>query len=286
MIVGSDSLIGRALYARFVEMGLAIMGTTRRSIPGESPLTYLDLAADIASWECPPAEVAVLCAGETAIGECRSKPEYTWRVNVEATSAVARKFLDQKTFVIYLSTNQVFDGSSARTKPDALVAPLTEYGRQKAEVERRLNGLSGTKAIVRLTKVLDRGYALFDKWVASLRQGTVVEPFNDMFLAPVPLSCVVSVLTLVATTRSPGIFQISGDRDVSYAQAALLCAKALDLKTDLIRPVCAAETGRYSGPIPRNTTLDSERLKVEFGFKPPEVEWTIRRSVCDPHVPV
>ena len=279
LIVGSDSLIGGALMAHMEETGNTVMGTTRRRETIDEAHLYLDLAEDVSGWQCPqPVAAAVVCAGVTRRGACRQEPTQSARVNVRGVSAIVKNLVRKGAFVIYLSTNQVFDGSVPHHLPDASHSPVTEYGRQKAEAEKQVSQWGASAAIVRFAKILEPKPPLFVEWVKSLNQGKTIHPFADMFFAPVPLSYAVSVLSLVADRRLPGILQVSGENDISYAEAALLGARLLKVDTDLVQPVKAADSGRFTEPLPASTTLNTDRLKAILGFLPPDVRETINMS--------
>jgi len=65
---------------------------------------------------------------------------------------VTERLQVQGSFVIFLSSNQVFDGTTPYRHSDEAVCPLNEYGRQKAAFENWLLGRSKPAAILRLTK--------------------------------------------------------------------------------------------------------------------------------------
>jgi dTDP-4-dehydrorhamnose reductase len=104
---------------------------------------------------------------------------------------------------------------------------VTEYGRQKARAEQAIAGFGRPSLVLRLTKVLGGNTGLFEQWARTLREGKEINPFSDMYMAPVPLAAVLSVLRLAMDRRTEGILHLSGDRDVSYAEIAyLLCERS------------------------------------------------------------
>jgi len=278
-------MVGNALITRMRQTGLCALGTTRRRDRANEECLHLDLADELQQWRPPrPVDVAVLCAGETRIQACKNNPAQSSRVNVEGLFQIAKNLQSQGAFVIYLSTNQVFDGSVPFRSSRDPCCPVTEYGRQKAEVERRLGQAGAPCAIVRLTKILGPRTPLFATWAEALRSGQSIQPFSDMTLAPVPLSCVVSVLLLIAGRRLPGIFQVSGDRDISYEAAARVGASAMGAAPRLVKPVKTAQNVPDTEPLPVHTTLDMEVLKLTFGIVPPSVEWTIKTAFMQPEL--
>ncbi len=279
LIVGSDSFVGRALMAYLQQSGEPVLGTTRRHETVDEAHLYLNLAEGLGEWQCPqPVAIAIVCAGVTKLEACQRDPVTTARVNVQATTALVKKLVTKGVFVIYLSTNQVFDGAKPHRLPDDPVSPVTVYGRQKAEAERQISQWGDSVAIVRFTKILEPKPPLFIEWAESLKHGKIIHPFSDMFMAPIPLSCAVSVLRLVADRRLPGTLQVSGESDVSYAEAALLGTRLLKADPNRVQPVKASESGRFTEPLPTHTTLNIDRLKSALGITPPVIRWTIETA--------
>jgi dTDP-4-dehydrorhamnose reductase len=280
LIVGGDSTIGKALQSYCVEVGLPFLATTRRHGPKGAHQVFLDLAADHSSWQLPDGvTIAILCGGVTRLEECATDPQRSFLINVEATATLARLLHRRGALVIHLSTNQVFDGAKPfRTTTDP-ISPPTEYGRQKAEVERRVLALGPGTAVVRLTKVLGDSFPLLAEWQAALAQQRVVEPFSDLVMSPVPLTCVLSVLRLIGERRLSGVFQVSGERDISYADVAYLVAEHLGVDSGLIRPVSGRSAACPYQHFPRHTTLCVSELASRLGMRPPLVEHTIHQAL-------
>ena len=280
LVVGSDGLIGGALMEELRQAGERAVGTTRRRGAVDEARHYLDLSENVEQWQPPrPVSVAVICAGVTKIDLCRRDPESTARVNVEAVSVLASNLVGRGAFVIYLSTNQVFDGMIPNRLPLDPALAQTEYGRQKAEVERRLLALGNSTSIVRLTKVIGPGMPLLKGWLRALHQGEMIHPFVDMVMAPVPLSFVTAVIRQLVERRLPGIVQVSGERDVTYAQVAYHIAERTGAKRELVQPISSKEAGIPAEAAPPHTTLDTTRLRRELGLEPPDVWTTIDSAI-------
>ena len=283
LVVGSDSVIGGALLESLQSSGHSAMGTTRRRNTVNESRAYLDLSDEQVNWAHPlPVATAVLCAGVSRLEDCRTDPSGSRRINVESLCGLAEELSSQGAFVIFLSTNRVFDGATPYPTVEDPVSPATEYGRQKAEAERRISRLEGQTAIVRLTKVLGPADPLFAGWRKSLSGSETIHPFEDVGMAPVPLTCAVAVLRRVLETRFPGIIQVSGPEDVTYAEAAKWGAHALGADVDLIHPISFAASAQVKEPIPANNTLDVRGLKADLGVEIPDVRWTIETAFVDP----
>src|SRR5207302_9698970 len=117
-------------------------------------------------------------------------------------------------------------------------------------------------------------------WIEAMGKGNEIHPFSDMVMAPVPVALATEGLHYVAEARSPGLFQMSADKDITYEQAARHLARRLGTNEDLIQPIRAAESG-FKAPIPLHTTLDANRFRNEFGMVPPDT-WSVVESVLEP----
>jgi dTDP-4-dehydrorhamnose reductase len=283
LIIGGDSRIGGALLQQYRSEKRPVIATSRRNDSPAAGLLQLDLTENLRDWELPAQiDAAILAASITRIEACERDPEGTARINVDAVSELARRLAEAGAFVVFLSTNQVFDGLVPFRRPDEPVSPRTEYGRQKAEAERRILALGESAAVVRLTKILEPTVPLFTEWTRSLRSGRPIEPFDDMVIAPVPLSCAVCILQQIALRRRGGIYQVSGPRDISYAEIGHLAARHVGASPRLVRPISARATQRVTEYIPQHTTLNIDGLREVPGVNlPPDVESTIANALAN-----
>ena len=119
-------------------------------------------------------------------------------------------------------------------------------------------------------------------WKQALLNNEVIYPFSDMFISPVPLSFAVKILSLVIAKRLPGILQVSGDRDISYYEAARLGAQLLGANEYLLQPTPSPHLTSYCDGMLTHTTLNISRLKSELGLEPPDVFWTLKSIFINP----
>jgi dTDP-4-dehydrorhamnose reductase len=279
LVVGADCPIGRGLMARLIRSAQSVKGTTRRLLTTSLSHLFLDLAADVAGWVCPtPVAAAVICAGVTKADYLTRDPERAARVNLVGIPQLISKLHFQGAFVAFLSSSAVFDGSRPFVPARAPLTPLTEYGRHKAMVERQVWELGGRGAVVRLSKVLEPGFPLFQQWVESLRTGDIIHPFSDLRFAPVPVSFVAAVLERVLADRCSGVVQVSACEEITYAEAAHYIAARIGAPQALVRPVPCRNV-QPTLIVPRHTTLDIERLTGELGLEPPDVWQSIEEAI-------
>ncbi|HJP30694.1 MAG TPA: sugar nucleotide-binding protein [Candidatus Latescibacteria bacterium] len=261
LVVGAGGTIGGGLVSALSRGGKAVESTTRAT---------LDLADAPESWTLPaPADTAFVCAAIGAMGRCADEPQATHRVNVEHTVQLAKRLVEAGSFVVFPSTDKVFDGSRPLRRADDPPSPHSEYGRQKAEAEARLLQLGESVAILRVTKVVPACTQLLAGWAHALRAGEPIQPFSDMVMAPVSLQLTTDVLCRIAVDRISGITQLSAARDITLEAAARHLCTRLGADPALVHPASARQAPLPEGSTPAHTSLDMSRLR-SLGWTAPD----------------
>jgi dTDP-4-dehydrorhamnose reductase len=279
LAVGGESEIARGTLAALHSLGRPVLSTTRHPERMNSETLMLDLSAPLDGWE-PPAGIDAACifAAVARLGACQSDPVASAHVNVTQTMALIERLLAAGIYVLHLSTNQVFDGRTPHVRPEAPTGPVSEYGRQKARCETAI--LEHLKrgapvAILRLAKVFTPNAPLLREWAGALAQGRPIRPFHDMTLAPTPIDLVARAIAALLQDRAPGLFQLTGPHDVSYADMAFALAARIGADRRLVLPTSAASANLPVGATPPYTTLDSTRLAERYGIVAPDAFATL-----------
>jgi dTDP-4-dehydrorhamnose reductase len=278
LLVGGDSEIGAATALFLTAQGHSVAATTRRPDRASIDRPLLDLAASLDGWE-PPAGTRSACifAAVARLAACAHDPAGSAHINVTQTSTLIERLIARGIYVLFLSTNQVFDGSMPNVPADALASPVSEYGRQKARVEAALRDhmqRGAPAAILRLAKVVSRGMPLIDGWTRALLAGRPIGAFHDMTLAPTPTPMVSGTIDALLRDRASGIYQLTGPRDVTYAELGRFVAGRLGADAALVTETSAMAAGLPEGATPCHTTLDSSLLRDRYGLQVPDV-WEV-----------
>jgi dTDP-4-dehydrorhamnose reductase len=275
LLVGGDSEIGAAAYQSFKARGVTVAATTRRKAKVTADRPFLDLSAPLENWEMPSGTIAAcIFAAVARIEACEASPQASAHVNVTQTLALADRLLGRGIPVLFLSTNQVFDGTVPNVAADAPHSPLTEYGRQKSRAEAEFNSRMERgmpAAVLRLAKVVSRDMPLLRDWSAKLAAGQPIRAFSDMTMAPVETAMVCDAIAILMKDAARGVFQLTGPRDLSYLEIGRFIAAELGVARSLVGEGTAVEAGLPAGSGRMHTTLDSTRLRDRYGVTPPDV---------------
>ncbi len=267
LVVGADGEIGGAACRHFASRDVEVYGTSRRR---GGKHVYLDLTVP-QSWETlPEVDAAVICAGMTSITGCAQDPAASMQINVRGTVSLAWRLAAQGTFVVYLSSNQVFDGAIAHRDRDAAPCPVSEYGRHKALAEAGMRHLVDRQmgAILRLTKVMTPRLPVVEGWRRDLRAGKAIGPFCNLPLAPVSTEFVLDTVESILDERMPGVFHASSIEDSSYLSLAQIVAEQEGADPGLIRPTEATAASIGFDLLPRYSSLDMRLEADEFDLQP------------------
>lgn len=279
LVVGGSGLIGHALMERLPEVYGPVIGTVRRIEAGNaSSPVILDLSKHIPDQPllglADKVRTAFLCAAIPRFEDCERDREGSFLVNVSNIVRIAELLVGRGVKIVFLSTNAVFNGDNAYEAESSIPTTATEYGRQKAEAEKRLRALGGLEPgkshviIARLTKVLSARMPLIRGWVESLKRGEAIQAFDDLVLAPVSLSYATKALIRLSTSAAPGTYHVSGARDVTYHDFAVQLAEALGCPKQLVSPVKTPVGGGWQIIKPRYSAVAMKKTEKAISTAP------------------
>ena len=275
LLLGGDSEIGAAAYRYLKNEGRAVTATTRRRSAVSPERPYLDILNSLDDWTPPPQTTAAcIFLGIPRLLDCAANPAQSALTNVTQSLRLIDKVLAKGIFVLFLSSNQVFDGVLANVGADAPACPVSEYGRQKAMIESAIReriAKGAPIAILRLSKVMTPNSPLIEEWIRSLLKGDPIRPFSDMTVAPVPVATAIAAIAALLQAKLSGVFQLTGPRDVTYSEVGNYLARELGANPNLVVQRSAYSAGMPKGATPRHTTLDSSAMRDKFGIVVPDV---------------
>lgn len=277
LIVGGDSYVGTRLGAHLIQAGYSVLSTTYRRETVNSKRFFLDLATLEGLDAMPACDWTFIAASETRFTECAAAPDRTNEINNVAPVEISRKILSHGGRVFFFSSLAVHDGETDRVGELVEPNPTSLYGEQKRAAEIGLLSLSGEIVILRPSKIVGSDFALFDKWRGKIKLGQEINPFKDMFVAPVPRSLLSDAChKLIESANSGGIYQFSAKRQLSYADIASYIVEKGGYPAKLVKPIYATERlDRETTFLPKFATLGCQRLIDATGISLPSPEETI-----------
>ena len=112
---------------------------------------------------------------------CEEKPDFTYELNVKATEVIAEWCIENKTQLVYISTDYVFDGVNPPYNENIQISPVNIYGKTKADGETAVRNVP-KHIIIRIP--LQYGFSvsgedsLISKIIGALEQNKTYEINN------------------------------------------------------------------------------------------------------------
>lgn len=260
LVTGATGLVGTALCDRAAGAGATLYKASLRGGGGSYPAD-LGTRGEISSLLDALQPDRVFHLGAVASpAEVAMNVEAARRVNVLGSTEIVQWCARNRRWLLFASTDQVFDGESGPYSEGDLAKPVTEYGRMKAEVERLVVDSGGL--VARLGWVLNdtaRGRPDFvQKSLAHLLAGHSIEAVIDEKRTPVRLSEVVEIICGLAAGNQSGLIHVAGPDHVTPYELILSEAMRAGLPTERVQPGTRANLAPRGRP--RDLRLNTARL--------------------------
>jgi dTDP-4-dehydrorhamnose reductase len=270
LIIGSG-FIGQAVADRLADAGHEPVLAARHRPTGGSAsgpdrawtaLDVTDPAACAAVLDRVGPDSLVLVHGPSDVTWCEANPDRAHRLHVAAAANIAAAADGRR--VVFISTDNVFDGVAPFNDEDSEPRPGNAYGRAKLAAELVVRDIPEA-TILRVSLVYgwepsdgSNWLNFFASCVDQLRRGQSVAAPDDHWTTPVLIDDVAAVTAAVVGGSGPAVLHLGGPDRLTRAQWAAAIADRLGVSPRLVVPTPRA-LGRYASR-PVNACLSSRLL--------------------------
>lgn len=257
-ITGSDGQLGRAL-AQTLAPQHEIIALPRR----EFDITDRANIARLAEYQ---PDVVVQCAAMTHVDGAARDPVTAFRVNAFGTQNVALACQRCNAALVYISTNEVFDGKKDAPYLEHDAAnPINVYGKSKLAGEWYAQHLLEKFYIVRTAWLYARGGGKFpDKILELARRLPALEVVRDEIGSPTYAPDLARAVAQLLTTEQYGIYHLVNAGSCSRYEWAVEILRRANLPRP-VKPITLAEYARASSP-PPNGALENFAAAMMLGI--------------------
>jgi dTDP-4-dehydrorhamnose reductase len=260
-ITGAGGLLGSALLTKAREhevYSLYSQHSPSSGVPVHADLQDRDQLVRTLQGIKPDA--IVHAAALTDVDRCEREQDLANAVNNEATKAIAKCANDLGAFLIYVSTDYVFDGRRGMYREDDEPRPINFYGLSKLRGEQAVKGLLSEYLVARTSVIYgstpSSGKVNFALWVLNaLREGRPVSVTVDQFVSPTLNTNLAEMIMECLKRRLTGTIHLAGATRLSRFDFASELGREWSLNLSLVSPVEMNKTSWYA-PRPRDSSLN------------------------------
>lgn len=281
-ITGAGGLLGSALLA--VAKGHEVYSLYGQHPPSSGTPIRLDLTdkdqVAEALKKIEP-DAVIHAAALTDVDRCERDRDLAKAINYDATRIIAESARELGAYLIYISTDYVFDGGKGMYSEEDVPSPINFYGQTKLMGEQAVRELLSDYLIVRTSVIYgsnpSSGKVNFALWLLnSLRAGKTVKVAVNQFVSPTLNTNLAEMITECLERRVKGVLHLSGASRVSRLEFALELCRTWSLNPSLISAVDMSEMNWYA-PRPRDSSLDVAKASSILTKRPAPVKDSLYR---------
>eukprot|EP01095_Lingulamoeba_sp_RSL-Kostka_P012404 TRINITY_DN492_c1_g1_i1.p1 TRINITY_DN492_c1_g1~~TRINITY_DN492_c1_g1_i1.p1 ORF type:complete len:343 (+),score=102.43 TRINITY_DN492_c1_g1_i1:61-1029(+) len=282
LITGASGLLGRELMESFKDCEL--VGTGLNRVDGENiikmDLSNEDEIKSILEEKKP--QIIVHAAAIRRPDICDNNEELTEKINVNSTKIIAEHAASHNDcFLIYISTDYVFDGTSPPYKPNDAPNPLNTYGKSKLKGEEVIWESKHSAGVLRVPYLYGKVEYLDESGVTTLLKSLQIEkllnnsPVDNVSIDnvyqrfPTFNKDVANTVRGLANKRFKhcglsGTWHFSGKEQMTKYSIVVKLAELLNLPHDHIIPINEIDNNNnnQTAQRPLNSQLDTTALKL------------------------
>jgi dTDP-4-dehydrorhamnose reductase len=288
LLLGRDGQVGWELQRSLAPLGelVAVGSKTLNIADAEALQSVIREAAPT---------VIVNAAAYTAVDKAEGDAETARRVNRDAVAALASEASRIGAWLVHYSTDYVFDGtkSTPYTEEDA-PRPLSVYGSTKLEGEEAIRRTHERHVIFRTSWVYGvRGSNFPNTMLRLARERAELRVVADQHGAPTSAELIADVTALVlyrmlrseAAQGAAGTYHLVARGETNWCDYARYIIRlaiekgaALKCTPERVQPI-ATEDYPVAAARPRNSRLDTAKLRRTFNITPPDWRYHVTRMV-------
>lgn len=225
--------------------------------------------------------VIIHCASLANVDLCECSPETAIQINVAGTKNVVDIIRNKNTFLIYLSSDSVYNGFRGNFSETDEIDPLNIYGRSKFLGEQEAQK---TSSLILRTNFF--GWNIIEKkslaeWIlGELETSKNIPGFRDAIFSSIYTFELARIMDIAIQNRLTGIFNCGSSDSCSKYDFALRIAKRFGFEGDHITPI-SIETFPFKAKRGNNLSLNVKKIQEVTGYRLPTIDQSIEEYYKD-----
>lgn len=220
-------------------------------------------------WDARP-DVVLHPAALTDTRRCEEEPELAFAVNDGGTENVAEACRESGAAMLYVSTNEVFDGRKGAPYVESDAPnPINAYGRSKLAGEERVRSLLERWWVVRTSWLYGEGGSNFPtKVLAAARAGSELSMVTDEVSTPTWARDLAAAIVALIEHQRYGVYHLTNGGECSrfeWAREVLRLAGRGDVS---LTPTTLAEYNPFPPKPPYSALANREAASLGIELRP------------------
>ena len=273
LVTGSAGLVGRQVIIDLLQSYAQVYSCYYNSKPEDGIATPLDLTSpnDIVKvTESIKPDVIIHLAAMTNVDQCEIQKDFATKINSKSTAVIAEQAKKLGAFLVYVSTDYVFDGEKGMKKEYDSTEPIDHYGKSKLEGENAVKEIATKWCIARTSTPygIHPKKKSFPIFIAeNLKAGIPLDIITDQYTSPTYVPNLSRMLIEIASRNIQGILHVSGATRISRYAMAEMVAEKLALDKKFLRPT-SMSTMDWKAQRPKDSSLDVSKATSLLKEKP------------------
>ena len=277
VVTGAGGLLGKKIVSVF-QGNHEVIGVYHSSKPETEPYLLLDLSKleNVKEIEKEKPDVIIHAAALTDVDKCEENPDLAKLLNYEVTKEIAKI----PAYLVYISTDYIFDGEKGNYKEDDKPNPVNVYGLTKLMGEEAVKQTE-ENLIVRTSTPYGSNPASgkdnFALWLLKkLKNNERVRIVNDQITSPTLNTSFALMLKEAVERKMEGVLHLADASQISRYDFSINLARVFNLDESLITPISMNEI-KWKAKRPRNSSLNVEKAMKLLRNKPLSINDALKR---------
>jgi len=274
LVTGASGLLGSSFAIKFASRheihSVYHKHDPPAGIPVKLDLTEFDMLDEVFSSIRPDA--VLHAAALTDVDLCEREKELAMKVNYDVTARLASLAKEHNAFMVYVSTDYVFDGTKGLYTEDDKPNPINHYGYSKLKGEEVTERIAEQSCIARASVIYgsrpSAGKVNSALWlIEKLRRRERVNVLVDQHISPTLSSDLAEMLNEVIQRGLTGIYHLSDATRVSRYEFAQRLCDVFGLDSSLLNSARMKDMN-WTARRPMDSSLDVSKAMRTLNAKP------------------